>query len=110
MPGAAAAEAAAGEHLPDNVPLGASFMLFNCFVSAMVQIVNKKIMRRFPLFSTSVLIEAFAVLFLAFIAAFGAPAGSWWIDGSVVLAVMVGGVFATAMNNWLLARANIKMG
>jgi hypothetical protein len=38
------------------------------------------------------------------------PAASWWVDGSVLAAVFFGGLFATALNNIFLARANKRLG
>lgn len=99
-----------GAHAPTNIPLGASFMLFNCVISAMVQIVNKKALAEYPLFSCTAFVEAFAVSWLALLAAASAPRKDWWVDGSVAAAVIFGGLFATAMNNVLLARANKRLG
>jgi drug/metabolite transporter (DMT)-like permease len=99
-----------GAHAPTNIPLGASFMLFNCVISAMVQIVNKKALALYPLLSATACVEAFAVSWLSLLAAATAPRKDWWIDGSVAAAVLFGGLFATAMNNILLARANKRLG
>ena len=99
-----------GAHAPTNIPLGASFMLFNCVISAMVQIVNKKALALYPLLSSTACVEAFAVSWLGLIAAASAPRKDWWVDGSVAAAVIFGGLLATAMNNILLARANKRLG
>jgi len=101
---------ATGAHAPANIPLGASFMLLNCIISAAVQLVNKLTLALVPLLTCTALVEAFAVVFLALFAAASVPASSWWIDGSVVAAVLFGGLLATALNNVLLARANKRLG
>ena len=101
---------ATGAHSPSNIPLGAGFMLFNCVVSAGVQIVNKKALAEYPLLSTTAFVEAFAVAGLALISGLTAPAKDWWVDGSVAAAVLFGGLLATAANNIFLARANKRLG
>lgn len=99
-----------GAHAPNNVPLGASFMLFNCVVSSLVQIVNKKALAEYPLLSCTACVEFFAVCWLSLIAGFDAPARDWWIDGSVIGACLFGGLLATAANNIFIARANKRLG
>ena len=54
-----------GANAPDNIPLGALFMLFNCVISALVQIVNRKALAEYPLLSSTACVEAFAVAWLA---------------------------------------------
>ena len=53
-----------GEHAPANIPLGVAWMLLNTFLSAAVQVVNKKTLASYPTVSTTAAVAAFAVLFL----------------------------------------------
>ena len=99
-----------GLHAPANIPLGASFMLFNIVVSSATTIVMKKLLSLWPLLSITAAVEFFAVLWLALIAGVQAPAGSWWVDGSVVAASLFGGLVATAANSIFIARANKRLG
>ena len=99
-----------GAHAPSDIPLGSLFMLFNCVISALVQIVNKKALAEYPLLSSTALVEASAVFWLATISAVSVPASAWWVDGSVLAAVFFGGLLATAANNIFLARANKRLG
>lgn len=99
-----------GSHAPRDIPLGALTMLFNCTISSLVQLVNKKALAIYPLMSCTAFTELFAVLWLALFAAAGAPRDAWWIDRSVVAAVLFGGLLATALNNVLIARANRRLG
>jgi drug/metabolite transporter (DMT)-like permease len=99
-----------GDHAPHNIPLGALTMLFNCVVSSLLQLVNKKALAIYPLYSCTAFTEGFAVLFLALFAAASAPASDWWVNAAVVRAVLFGGLLATALNNVLIARANRRLG
>lgn len=53
-----------GAHAPAHVAAGVNWMLLNTLLSAVVQVVNKRILARFPTISTMAAIAVFAVLFL----------------------------------------------
>ena len=104
-PDAAAASAAAAAS-----SRGVAWMLLNALLAALVTIVNKEILRDFPLLSTAVFVEAFTVAWLTLAAAVASPAAAWRLDKYVVGAAVYSGLFATAMNNLFMARANKHCG
>jgi len=103
-------EPPSGSHAPTNIPLGASFMLFNVVISSITTILNKKLLGEWPLLSITACVEFFAVCWLSLIAGLNAPSSAWWIDTSVVTASLFGGLLATGANSIFLARANKRLG
>ena len=97
---------------PSNVPLGVFMMLLECFLAALVQIVNGKTLRvhKYPTVSTTAGVALCACCALFPCALVLAPSSAWRPTKTLIGACLYAGVFGTAVNNILLARANKRLG
>ena len=98
---------------PRNVPAGSFLMLAECLLAALVQIVNGRTLKvhGYPPVSMTAGVALWACAFLLPAAAILAPgAAAWRLTPSLAAGCMYAGLFGTAANNILLAKANKRLG
>jgi drug/metabolite transporter (DMT)-like permease len=105
--------AARGDYItapPAAIRAGVMLMLLECFLAALVQVVASRVLKVYPLVSTTAGVSFFATIFLIPAALLLAPAAAFrptpWMAGAAVYC----GVFPTAVNQILLSRANKRLG
>lgn len=95
---------------PSNVPLGVFAMLCNTALTACVTLMMKEALQTCPVLSAVAAQSLVTSICLLAGCALTTPALAWQPTGSAAVAVVYGGLCASALNNVLITRANKHLG